>query len=60
MAALFGVTMFISSKLKSHVKALKGITPDQLPPLPDPRIFSRPIETSPNPAHETVEGSQVG
>lgn len=59
-AALFGVTLFVSSKLKAHVKALKGATPEQLPPLPDPRIFSRPIETSTNPARETVEGSRVG
>ena len=58
--ALFGVTMFVSSKLKAHVKALKGATPEQLPPLPDPRIFSRPIETSTTPAPETVERSQVG
>ena len=60
MACLFGVTMFMSFKLKAHVKALKGVTPDQLPPLPDPRIFSRPIETSATPAQETVEGSQAG
>lgn len=59
MAFLFGVTVFISSKLKEHVKAVKGITPDQLPPLPDPRIFSRPIETT-SPVQESVEGSGVG
>ena len=55
MAGLFGVTMFMSSKLKEHVKAVKGITPDQLPPLPDPKIFSRPIETATSPAQEPVE-----
>lgn len=60
MAFIFGVTMFISSKLKAHVKALKGITPDQLPPLPDPRIFSQPIETSTGLAQETPERSQAG
>lgn len=60
MAGLFGVTMFISSKLKEHVKAVKGITPDELPPLPDPRIFSRPIDTSTSPATEPVQGSKVG
>ena len=59
-AALFGITLFISSKLKAHVRELKGVTPDQLPPLPDPTIFSRPIETSTSPAQETVERSQVG
>lgn len=59
-AALFGVTLFVSSKLKAHVKALTGATPDQLPPLPDPRIFSRPIETSTSPAQEKVEESPIG
>jgi hypothetical protein len=60
MAALFGVTMYMSSKLKAHVTALKGITPDQLPPLPDPNMFGRPIETSTNLTPETSEQSQVG
>lgn len=60
MAFLFGVTLFVSSKLKAHVKAVRGVRPDQLPPLPDPRIFSQPIETSSSGARETVEGSGVG
>jgi hypothetical protein len=60
LAIIYGVTVFMSSKLKAHVKAVKGITPDQLPPLPDPRIFSQPIETANNPARETVEGSRAG
>jgi hypothetical protein len=38
----FAVTMYISAKLKQHVRTLQGIRPDQLPPLPDPAIFSRP------------------
>jgi len=60
MAFLFGVTMYVSSKLKAHVKAVKGVTPDQLPPLPDPRIFSRPIESSTSPAQENAESSRAG
>ena len=60
MAFLFGVTMYISAKLKQHVKAVKGVTPDQLPPLPDPRIFSRPIESSTMPAPEAVKEPSVG
>ena len=60
LAFLFGIGMFISSKLKAHVKALTGVTPDQLPPLPDPKIFSRPIETPVTPAQEPVEGSGAG
>jgi hypothetical protein len=39
--------MYISFKVKQHVKAVKGVTADQLPPLPDPQIFSRPLETAP-------------
>ena len=56
MACLFGVTMYVSAKVKKHVKALKTVSPDQLPPLPDPRVFSRPIENSTTPAPEVVEG----
>jgi hypothetical protein len=60
MAFLFGVTMYVSSKVKTHVLAVKRVRPDQLPPLPDPRIFSRPMETSTSPAQETAEGSRSG
>lgn len=59
MTCLFAVTIYMSSKLKAHVKALRGITPDQLPPLPDPAIFSMPIETS-SLAQEATERPQVG
>jgi hypothetical protein len=59
MAFLFGVTMFVSAKVKKHVKAVKGITPDQLPPLPDPRVFSRPLESPiATPAQTIPEGSE--
>lgn len=57
LSFLFGIGMFINSKLKAHIKAVKGVTPDQLPPLPDPGIFSRPIETVTRPVQEPVEGS---
>lgn len=57
IAFLFGVTMFLSSKLKEHVKAMTGVRPNQLPPLPDPEIFSRPIETTSKPP-ETVARSR--
>lgn len=52
-AALFGVTMYISNKVAKHVEAVKGVDPDQFPPLPDPEIFSRPIETI-SPTEEPV------
>ena len=60
LAVTFGVTMYVSNKLKEHVKGLKGVTPDQLPPLPDPQMFSRPMETAATPAQSVVEDSRVG
>ena len=42
MLCMFGVLMYVSAKVKQHVKTLRGLTPDQLPPLPDPAIFSGP------------------
>jgi hypothetical protein len=53
-AVLFGVTMYISNKVAKHVEAVKGVDPNQFPPLPDPEIFSRPIETS-SPTEEPVQ-----
>jgi len=42
MLCMFAVLMYVSAKVKQHVKTLRGLTPDQLPPLPDPAIFSGP------------------
>lgn len=60
MAFIFGVTMYVSNKVKQHVKSGQGITADQLPPLPDPNIFSRPIETATAPVQQVAEGSGAG
>lgn len=57
MASLFGVTMYISTKVEKHVEAVTGVSPSELPPLPDPEIFSRPIETT-SPPQETVPRSR--
>ena len=56
MALLFGVTMYVSAKVKKHVQTIKGISADQLPPLPDPKIFSQPLESSPS--TNAAEGSE--
>ena len=56
-ALLFAVTMYMSNKVAKHVEAVKGVDPDQFPPLPDPEIFSRPIETN-SPTEETVPRSR--
>lgn len=58
--ALFGVTMFVNSKVREHVKTLKRATAEELPPLPDPAIFGRPLENVSSPIVETADGSQVG
>jgi hypothetical protein len=47
MGVTFGVTMYLSNKLREHVTGMKGVTVDQLPPLPDPNMFSRPIQSRP-------------
>ena len=60
LTVTFGVTMYVSNKLKAHVKSMQGVTPDQLPPLPDPRIFSRSLETATSPAQAVVEDSRAG
>lgn len=57
IAVLFGVTLYLSNKVEKHVEAVKGPDPDQFPPLPDPEIFSKPIETN-SPTEETVPRSQ--
>lgn len=54
MAVLFGVTMYISNKVAKHVEAVKGVDPYRFLPLPDPKIFSRPIETN-SPTEEPVQ-----
>jgi hypothetical protein len=46
---LFAVTIYVSAKLKQHVRVLKSGLPENLPPLPDPRIFGSPAETTSNP-----------
>ena len=56
-AVLFGVTMYISNKVEKHVEAVTGVDPNQLPPLPDPEVFSRPIETN-SPPEETAPRSR--
>jgi hypothetical protein len=36
LACLFGVTLYMSSKLKSHMQSVKGM---ESPPVPDPGVF---------------------
>lgn len=39
LAGILGVGMYMSAKLRKHVEIIKGLSPDMLPPLPDPNLF---------------------
>jgi NADH:ubiquinone oxidoreductase subunit 6 (subunit J) len=45
MAFLFGITMYVAVKLNRHVELVKGASPENLPPLPDPNMFDDPQQT---------------
>ena len=36
---LFSVALYLSLKLKRHVALIRAVLPENLPPLPDPKIF---------------------
>ena len=40
LALTFAVGLYISAKLRKHMKLVKGIAPELLPPPPDPGMFS--------------------
>lgn len=47
LALTFAVGLYISAKLRKHMKLVKGVTPEMLPPPPDPSLFrSQPAQTS--------------
>lgn len=39
LACTFGITLYISAKLRRHVELLRGVSPDMLPPPPDKNLF---------------------
>ncbi len=39
LALTFAVGLYISAKLRKHMKLVKGIAPELLPPPPDPGMF---------------------
>lgn len=39
LALTFAVGLYISAKLRKHMKLVKGISPELLPPPPDPEMF---------------------
>ena len=61
LALTFAVGMYISAKLRKHMQSVKGVSPELLPPPPDPRMFGvapDPIGTSPHEV-ETSPKSQL-
>jgi hypothetical protein len=62
LAAIYTVTLYISSKLRRHIEQVKGTNPDMLPPPPpDSRVFSQqdPPVAQPQP-QDTPHGNTVG
>ncbi len=46
LALTFAVGLYISAKLRKHMKLVKGIAPELLPPPPDPGMFrTDPVPT---------------
>ena len=39
LAVTFSVGLYISARLRKHMKLVKGTAPELLPPLPDPKMF---------------------
>jgi hypothetical protein len=59
LALTFAVGMYISAKLRKHMKQVKGVAPEMLPPPPDPSLFgSSPAETPPATA-EVATSSKI-
>jgi hypothetical protein len=46
LAMTFGVGLYISAKLRQHMTLVKGVSPEMLPPPPDPSLFSAPATES--------------
>lgn len=49
---LFSVTLYLSLKLKEHVKLIRAALPENLPPLPDPKIFGPRSPIAENPVQQ--------
>ncbi len=46
LALTFAIGMYISAKLRKHMKAFERVSADRLPPLPDPNMFQTPSQPS--------------
>lgn len=61
LALTFAVGLYISAKLRKHMKLVKGVPPEMLPPLPDPSMFRKdPVPTQSAPREvETSAKTQL-
>jgi hypothetical protein len=50
LAVTFSVGLYISARLRKHMKLVRGTAPELLPPPPDPRMFAAdPVAAEPSP-----------
>lgn len=49
LALTFAIGMYISAKLRKHMKAFERTSADMLPPLPDPNMFQTPSQPAAGP-----------
>jgi len=50
LAVTFSVGLYISARLRKHMKLVRGTAPELLPPPPDPRMFEAdPVAAEPSP-----------
>lgn len=57
MTGIFVVGMYMSAKLRKHIEHIGGVSPDLLPPKPDPALFAPagPAKHKLEPQQETRE-----
>jgi hypothetical protein len=57
LALTFAVGLYISAKLRKHMKLVKGVPPEMLPPPPDPSMFRvDPVPTQAAPREVETSG----
>lgn len=52
LAVTFSVGLYISARLRKHMKLVRGTSPELLPPLPNPRMFEADPGTAKPGSHE--------
>ena len=52
---IIGITKYVAVKLNRHVELVKGASPENFSPLPDPNMFRDPQQTLVGDAQGTLE-----